>query len=231
MPYTFQAICFDLDDTLWPVQPVIQYSERVLHHWLSLHYPKIAQQFSIEQFYRMRQHLLQQQPELKHDLAALRKLSLTVAAKQVGYSEQLVEPAFEVFQTARHQVNFYQDVLPALERLHRNYALCAVTNGTAEIGRVGLGHLFEIGLTAGQVGAAKPEPALFLAICDYLEVCPRQVVHVGDDPICDVGGAAALGMRTVWLNRQRKPWIGQHSPDQVIYSLSELENILQIWEQ
>ena len=44
-----------------------------------------------------------------------------------------------------------------------------------------------------EVGAEKPDPALFLAACRALGVTPGHALHVGDDPDRDVAGARAAG--------------------------------------
>jgi HAD superfamily hydrolase (TIGR01493 family) len=49
-----------------------------------------------------------------------------------------------------------------------------------------------------EIGAAKPDPAIFAAACDALGVDPGEVLMVGDDPRTDVGGAV-LGIRTLLL--------------------------------
>jgi len=221
-----EVICFDLDDTLWPIAPVMEQAEKKLHDWFYHHYPLIIQHFSIDSLRELRESITTQRPDLHHDLTQLRKLSLAQAAITVGYDENLVEPAFEVFMTARHEVQLYTDVLPTLEKLHGRYLLCALTNGNADVKRVGLGHLFETTFFAREIGAAKPAPALFEAVCQYVQVAPSQVVHVGDDAVCDIAGAAAVGMRTVWINRQHEQWLGQPTPDAQITSLNELEFLL-----
>ena len=228
---SLRAICFDLDDTLWPIEPVISHAEKTLHIWLLTHYPRLAQRFSPGDLRHLRQRLLKKQPQLRHDLSTLRKISLAQAAAHVGYSDSLVEPAFEIFMEVRHQVQLYDDVLPVLERLSNRYVLCALTNGNAEVQRVGLGHLFDAAFLAREVGAVKPEPAMFQAACQYAQAEPSQVVHVGDDAVCDVAGAAAIGMRTVWINRHKKAWLGTPAPDAIITSLTELEPLLREWEE
>lgn len=226
------AICFDLDDTLWPIQPVIDHAEMVLHNWLCQYYPRIAEQFDPITFRQLRQHLLTKQPHLNCDLSTLRKMSLAQAAVQVGYSEDLVEPAFEIFMAARHNVQLYDDVLPTLEKLTHRYLICALTNGNADVRRVGLGHLFDATFLAREVGVAKPHPAFFKTVCQYVQAEPTQIVHVGDDAICDIAGAAAVGMRTIWINRPpQQQWSGTVLPDATIHSLTELEELLRKWEQ
>lgn len=40
-----KAILFDLDDTLWPIAPVILQAEQTLHAWLQAHAPRVAERF------------------------------------------------------------------------------------------------------------------------------------------------------------------------------------------
>ena len=45
---TYSVITFDLDNTLWPVEPSIIHAENELYNWLKIHYPKLTNQFSKE---------------------------------------------------------------------------------------------------------------------------------------------------------------------------------------
>lgn len=57
-----------------------------------------------------------------------------------------------------------------------------------------------------EVGIRKPRPEIFEAVAKELELEPREILHVGDSLKADIAGAAALGMRTVWLTRRiREP--------------------------
>lgn len=49
-----------------------------------------------------------------------------------------------------------------------------------------------------EVGAAKPDPRIFMDACDALGARPAETLMVGDDARAD-GGAAALGMRVLLL--------------------------------
>jgi putative hydrolase of the HAD superfamily len=63
-----------------------------------------------------------------------------------------------------------------------------------------------------------------------LELSPEQIVHVGDDPQNDVLGAAQVGLRTVWINRDGRAWPGGQCADAEIKTLEELEPILMGWQ-
>ena len=53
-----------------------------------------------------------------------------------------------------------------------------------------------------EIGIRKPRREIFEAVASALELVPEEILHVGDSLRADVGGAAALGMKTVWLTRR-----------------------------
>jgi len=82
------------------------------------------------------------------------------------------------------------------------------------------------------VGIRKPRPEIFEAVLAELGVAPEEALHVGDSLSADIGGAAALGIRTAWITRRivdrdaaRRGYAGP-SPDCVIADLSEIEALL-----
>jgi len=82
------------------------------------------------------------------------------------------------------------------------------------------------------IGFIKPRPEIFRAVLDALDLAPDEVLHVGDRLEADVGGAAALGIRTAWITRRvpepaaaRAAYAGP-PPDYVIADLSELPALL-----
>lgn len=53
-----------------------------------------------------------------------------------------------------------------------------------------------------EVGAAKPQPAIYAATCQALGSAPGEVVFVGDSQRCDFNGPKAFGMQARWLDRR-----------------------------
>ncbi len=196
-----KAILFDLDDTLWPIAPVIRQAEIDLHAWLAEHAPRVAERFSIDTLRQRRLELLASQPELHLDLGALRRAGLLHAFELAGEDAGKVEAAMTLFFAARNAVVPYDDVLPGLLRLKGRTLIGSVSNGNADLQAIGLAHHFSVSLAAGQFGSAKPEPAIFHAACAALEVAPQDALYVGDDILLDVRGAQQAGLRAVWLNR------------------------------
>jgi HAD superfamily hydrolase (TIGR01549 family) len=196
-----KAILFDLDDTLWPIAPVIRQAEASLHQWIADHAPRVSERFSIEHLRQARLALLAAQPKFHLDLGALRRAGLVSAFEQAGEDIDKVEQAMIHFFAARNAVIPYDDVLPVLLRLKGRVKLGSVSNGNADLQAIGLAHHFSVSVAAWQLGCAKPDPAIFRAACDALEVAPHEAVYVGDDVLLDVKGAQQAGLRAVWLNR------------------------------
>ncbi len=196
-----QAILFDLDDTLWPIAPVLAAAEVTLHAWLGEHAPKVAQAFTIEEMRARRMALLQADARYHLDLAALRRDGLLAAFEHAGEDAARVEDAMRHFLAARNAVQPYDDVLPGLLRLAEQVTLGTVTNGNADLEVIGMAHHFKVSLAAHRFGTAKPDPAIFHAACDALGLRPGEVIYVGDDLRLDVEGAQKAGLRAVWMNR------------------------------
>jgi putative hydrolase of the HAD superfamily len=196
-----KAILFDLDDTLWPIAPVIAEAETALHAWLAEHAPKVAEAFTIEELRARRLALLAERPEYHVDLAALRRAGLEAAFAHVGEDVQHIEGAMTHFSAARKADKPYDDVLPGLLRLAEQVTLGTISNGNADLEVIGFAHHFKVSLAASRFGRAKPDPAIFLAACEALGVAPHEAVYVGDDLRLDVEGAQAAGLRAVWMNR------------------------------
>ncbi|GGY45008.1 HAD family hydrolase [Pseudoduganella albidiflava] len=196
-----KAILFDLDDTLWPIGPVIAEAERGLHAWLAEHAPKVAQAFTIEQLREQRMALLAEKPEHHLDLIGLRRAALEAAFRHVDEDLARLDGAIRHFTAARNTVELYHDVLPGLQRLAEKVTLGSVSNGNADLEVIGLAHHFKVSLAASRFGKAKPDPGIFLAACEALGVAPGETVYVGDDLRLDVEGAQKAGLRAVWMNR------------------------------
>ncbi|MBC7683767.1 MAG: HAD family hydrolase [Bdellovibrionales bacterium] len=219
-----QAILFDLDDTLWPIAPVILQAEQTLHKWLANNAPRVADRFSIENLRQARLALLATQPEFHLDLGALRRAGLTSAFEEAGEDIDKVEQAMVHFFAARNAVIPYDDVIPALLRLKGRVLLGSISNGNADLQAIGLAHHFKVSVAASELGCAKPDAAIFHAACKELGVEPAEAVYVGDDVLLDVDGAQKAGLRAVWINRSDSSKHLEHGvvPDAIVRNFDEL---------
>jgi putative hydrolase of the HAD superfamily len=221
-----RAICFDLDNTLWDVWPVIVRAERAMHEFLVERYPKTVANLTVEALREVRQEVAAEFPQMQHDFTFLRKQSLRKLAAVHAYPDCLVDEAFDVFICARNEVTLYEEVLPALEALRTRFRLFTASNGNADLAKIGIAHLFERSVAARDVGALKPDPAIFHRSIEGTDLAIDEVLYVGDDPIMDVVGSRAAGMHPVWINRDESQWPADLEPARhSIRSLTELVEI------
>lgn len=206
---TLALICFDLDNTLWPVDPVIARAEAETWRWLGERAPAVVTHTGVDDLRRQRTALLAARPEYIHNLSALRRDSMAAAIRAAGYGEpeaaRLAQQALETFLAHRNLVTLFPGAQALLEKLAGRYRLAALSNGNADLERIGLAHLFDSVLSAEKVGRAKPDPAMFARALAETGVRAAQALHVGDHPEQDVLAAQAHGLGAVWANPLRLP--------------------------
>lgn len=221
-----RLITLDLDDTLWEVAPVIVRAEQTLLDWLNREHADWLRHVGHDGLARLRRDIVMQHPQHRHDLSRMRILLLEELLRRSAVPEADVphaaEAAFEVFLAARNQVTLFDGVEQVLAELSQRHTVHALSNGNADVHRVGLGHYFHEHFSAARAGQAKPHPRMFEMALAAAGVQPEQAVHVGDHPEQDVLAARAVGMRTVWVNASGAEWTGSHAPDAVIRQFREL---------
>jgi FMN hydrolase / 5-amino-6-(5-phospho-D-ribitylamino)uracil phosphatase len=226
-----QVITFDLDNTLWEIQPVIERAERELHQFLSQRYPAMTQDMPLSAMSELRDQVSRAHPDKEHDFTFLRKQQLCERARQVAFDPEqantIAEEAFSVFYRYRNEVRLYDDVIPALEWLHARYRLMSISNGNADLQAIGIAHYFASSVWAREVGTLKPGALMYLRAVIDVRINPEYFLHVGDDPVMDVAGARAVGYQTAWLDRFDTPWPNDQEPaDMQFKSLTQLVELL-----
>lgn len=231
---TLRLITFDLDDTLWDVAPVLQAAEAALLAWLAAQAPRLGAQAAAH-LQHSRACVLAAEPALKGRVSELRRRTLRHGLRAAGYpaaqADALAEDAFAHFLAARQRVALFPEVRPTLERLARDFTLGVLSNGNADVRRIGIADYFRFALSAEQLGVAKPDTRAFRAALDAAGVAAAEAVHIGDHPQDDIAGARAAGLRAVWVNPQGTPWAGDEAPDAQIASLAELPALLARWRR
>jgi putative hydrolase of the HAD superfamily len=217
-----KAICFDLDNTLWDVDSVIARAERVLLAWLAERYPLAMARYDLASMRALRARMAQEFPDRRHDLTFLRTQAIQWQLEEAGYEDAAAgaEAAFEVFFAVRNEVTPYPDVLPALERLRVRYRLMSLSNGNADLARIGLDGFFESSIGAREAGVAKPDRRIFDLLLERAGLEPHEIVYVGDEPLADVVGARSAGWHAIWVNRKGQAWPeGPEPPGHVVREL------------
>jgi putative hydrolase of the HAD superfamily len=147
--------------------------------------------------------------------------------------DRFIDAEHEVWRSAHAVLESAQAMLEALRS--RGVKTGLVANSWPEPGRIvrrdaeafGLARLLDVMVFADEVGAAKPEPAIFLRALEALEVEPFDAMFVGDRLDTDVQGAAAVGMTTVqalWFRADDSPGI---EPDFMAFTPMDVLNAVQ----
>ena len=225
-----KILTFDLDNTLWSVDPIIARAENAMMEWIYENEPTLRFKVSAVQFEQYKDKISHDNPAIRHDLTQLRLKTL----RQVldghavpGDINNIVQQAYEVFQQQRNIVQYYPYVLEILEDLAHRYPLYALSNGNADIQRVGIGHLFKHHLSAASVGFAKPHPAMFQQALAHAKVEAHEAIHIGDHPEQDIKAAQDLGMKTIWMNWHNQPWPLTHKPDGAVTRFEDLPEAIE----
>jgi putative hydrolase of the HAD superfamily len=105
----------------------------------------------------------------------------------------------------------FPDVVPALQALRaRGMRIVVVSNWDVSLherlAETGLAGLVDGAVASAEIGAAKPDPAIFRhALARAGGVEPAAALHAGDSLDADVAGARAAGLRAVLVARGGEP--------------------------
>jgi putative hydrolase of the HAD superfamily len=185
-----RGILFDLDDTLYPREIYVQSGfEAVATHvadsWRRNHDGVLAT------LRRAHRHGCDRQEF--QALCAEHRLPLSV-----------IPMLIKTFRHHRPALVLQPAVHSLLQRLRRDgWRIGILTNGDPGVQRrkieaLGLLPLVDsITYAEEHSPGGKPHPEAFLAAIARLQVQRSSCIHVGDDPVCDVSGARAAGLRAI----------------------------------
>jgi putative hydrolase of the HAD superfamily len=194
------AVFFDVDDTLVDYTST---SRRALDDAMGAgdSYP-LWEAISAPYFERHGRGEIGFEPmRIARTAAFLRALGRDADAGQAAAFEQAR------FTALNRSFVLFDDVLGCLAALRgQSLRLGVITNNDGphqrrKLAMVGLLDAFDAVAISGEIGAGKPDPAIFGHACAALGVAPAAAVHVGDRLDADALGALGAGLRGVWLDR------------------------------
>lgn len=184
---------FDLDDTLIALAPAFRRFAQDFVQGFAL--PADAQEWLVEAWnpYQRREEFFARVRE-RYGLA------------------ELVEDLWRLYRTRMPEfVELRDEVREGLVAMRRaGWHLGIVTNGEADnqlgkIERTGLDRLVDSVAVSGALGVRKPDAEIFRIAAEGAGCALSDGGWmVGDNPHADIEGGAAVGLRTVWIDRGRE---------------------------
>jgi putative hydrolase of the HAD superfamily len=197
------ALTFDLDDTLYDNRPVLRQAEQQSLAFLQRTYPALHD-FQSADYQRLRQELLEQEPEIYHNVTQWRWRAVHLALTRQGVSDSEAasgaDTAMQHFAQWRSHIDVPASTHTTLKALAERYPLAVITNGNVDVRLCGLDSYFQFVLSGGRDGRAKPYQDMYQLAVAKLGVAPEQILHVGDDLTTDVAGALRSGLQACWIN-------------------------------
>lgn len=95
--------------------------------------------------------------------------------------------------------------------------------------RAGLADAIDGVASSHDVGWRKPHRAIFERALELANAAAAETFMVGDDPVADVRGAQALGIRAILRRTERASIPADLRPDAVIDAMSELPDVVAAW--
>lgn len=187
---TVEAVCFDLDDTLYDYR---EYADAGLRSAADLLEARTGEPLHGE----------------LHDLyfsAGVTDGTFDRLLDRHDLPAGLVDDLVEAFHSATEPLAPYDDTEDVLSMLEANHRLGLITDGRegyAKLDRLGIRDHFDAVLVTSTVGRSKHDPAVFEQVLSELSIPATGAVYVGDDPRVDFRVPNDLGMRTVRLRRGR----------------------------
>ena len=209
MSKKIRVITFDLDDTLWDNVPTITKAEIETRKWIENKVGKINWG-DLNDFLNLREELIKEDVSIKWDISKLRKEIFRRKLAHITpekYRNKLVEGAFAVFISKRHEVKLFDGVEIALKQLSKNFLLGVLTNGNADIFRFNIGKYFSFSVSSLEAKNSKPNRAHFDKAIEIMEnIKFDEILHIGDHQVNDILAAYDLGIESLWFNNNESTW-------------------------
>ena len=154
-------------------------------------------------------------------------LSVRQVMDRAGIAHTEEEVRFLV--AAIERLTCFPEVPAALGRLHGRYQLVVLSNGDPdmlEAAKAYHGIPFDVVISVAEANAFKPHRATYEMAARKMGLAVDQVLFIANHEF-DCVGAKAAGMRTVFIDRRRRPFARwPHQPDLIVSSMTELADLM-----
>jgi putative hydrolase of the HAD superfamily len=226
----FQAISFDLDDTLYHNAPIMVATSKKMSHYFDQRLPAGKKGcYEHHYWFSFRQQVLQTKPFLRHDIGQMRLQCYYLGIKKLGFNaeqaDKMASQALQYFMAERSNFSLPQATHQLLTALKSRWPLVAITNGNVDTKKIGLHSYFTNTYHAGENFQLKPAQDMFDQACLDLTIPNNKLLHVGDCGRSDVYGANRSGCQSAWLSSYQ---VGQPITSLPTIELADITDLYQL---
>lgn len=154
-------------------------------------------------------------------------LSVRQVMDRAGISH--TEDDVRALVSAIERLECFPEVPEALARLQRRYKLVVLSNGDPDMLETARKYHripFDAVISVADANAFKPHRATYTMAARKMDVAMEEVLFVANHEF-DCVGAKSAGMRTVFIDRRKRPFARwPHQPDLVVSSMTELADLM-----
>lgn len=221
-----KVITFDCYGTLVQWHRAMQQAARLI---LDMHMPVAASNGEVA---RIAEHLREaaaghQQHRPFRSYETVLGASLDQTLSEAGYGATAAD--LQMLLTTLDSIDPHPEVPAVLARLRERYRLAIISNTSDNLiaGTVAaIGTPFDFVVTAQQARAYKPDHRLFHHAYATMGVTKDETIHVARGQFADLKVCKELGIRSVWIDREREPLDPAWQPDAVLKDLGGLPELL-----
>lgn len=203
----WQAIVFDMDDTLYPEHDYVMSGFRAVADWVSGEFgiPKEDGFTTLKQLYEngVRGNTFNLWLQ-KYELETL----------------ELVKQLVTVYRNHNPTIQPFPAVIPLLKELQNTCMLGVITDGYLTVQQkkfhaLSISHFFDCVIYSDTWGREnwKPSHKPYQAAVSQLGTDPEYTVYIGDNPTKDFYGARSSGWHTIWLKQKQGEYSHLQPPD------------------
>jgi putative hydrolase of the HAD superfamily len=134
---------------------------------------------------------------------------------------------------SRKRMMAFPQMQEILSQVKTRHCLAVVSDaqsayGVPELRAVGLAEYFAPIVISGDYGYRKPDPRLFQAALNKLEISPEEAIFIGNDRFRDILGARQVGMKTILFCPNGNPGGSPETePDYLLYQYADLPRAIE----
>lgn len=217
---TYQWILFDADETLFAFNSYLGLKAVLANYGIDFSPQDYAE------FQAVNQPLWVAYQNQEISAETLRTIRFAKLAEQTGQTAETLN--HQLMEAMAERSPPLEGVQEMLQALHGKVKMAIITNGFNALQQKRLtytdtGNFFEFVLTSEEVGAAKPDRAIFTHAFQKMGVFDStRVLMVGDTLASDILGGQQAGLDTCWFNPQRKANHSEIRPTFEIHTIREL---------